>query len=102
MIIEYIRYQIPAAQSGAFEQAYAEAASSLDASVHCLGYELARGVEEPEHYILRIRWDSLEGHEQGFRQSEEFGPFLAAVKPFFGQIAEMKHYDATAVGSAGG
>lgn len=97
MIVEYIRYQIPTTGSDAFEAAYAEAAASLEASGHCLGYELARGVEEPEHYVLRIEWDSLEGHEQGFRQSPEFGPFFAAVKPFFGQIEEMKHYDATSV-----
>jgi quinol monooxygenase YgiN len=64
----------------------------LDADTHCLGYDVSRGVEEPEHFVVRIEWDSLEGHEQGFRTSSRFGEFFAAVKPFFAAIDEMKHY----------
>ena len=47
MVIEYIRYRIDAGRAEGFEQAYAEAASSLAASSHCLSYEVARGVEAP-------------------------------------------------------
>jgi quinol monooxygenase YgiN len=99
MIAEYIRYTIAADQSQAFEAAYATAAASLDASPHCAFYELARCADAPDAYILRIEWDSREGHEQGFRSSPEFGPFLAAVRPFIGRIDEMRHYAPTAVGS---
>jgi len=42
--------------------------------------------------VVRIEWESIEGHEQGFRSSPQFGEFFAAVKPFFDQIQEMKHY----------
>ena len=97
MIVEYIRYKIPADRSEAFEAAYAAAAPSLDASEHCLRYELARGAEEPENYILRIEWDSLEGHEQGFRGSPGFQPFLAAVRLYIPAVEEMRHYSATTV-----
>jgi quinol monooxygenase YgiN len=97
MVVEYIRYHISPDQSAAFEEAYAQAAQSLATSEHCLGWELSRGVEEPEHYILRIEWDSVEGHEHGFRASPEFGAFFAAIKPFFTAIDEMKHYAATGV-----
>lgn len=72
------------------ERAYQEGRGAFDASDHCLSCELAQGVEEPEHWILRIEWDSLEGYEQGFRRSAEFGAFLRAVKPFFEQIEEMQ------------
>lgn len=57
------------------------------------GYELTKGVEEPEHSVLRIEWDSLEGHERGFRSSPEFRTFFANVSPFVGDIQEMRHYD---------
>ncbi len=92
MIVEYIRYTIAESKSPAFEDAYAHAAASLDASDHCLGYDLTRGVEEPSRYILRIEWDSLEGHEQGFRGSEDFRHFLPHIRPFIGDIQEMRHY----------
>ncbi|HEY1174726.1 MAG TPA: antibiotic biosynthesis monooxygenase family protein [Phytomonospora sp.] len=92
MVIEYIRYVIPATRSAEFEAAYASAARVLDADPHCLGFEIAQGVEEPENYVVRIEWDSVEGHERGFRRSAGFAPFFADVKPFFAEIREMKHY----------
>jgi quinol monooxygenase YgiN len=101
MVVEYIRYRIPHERQGDFETAYTDAAASLDASEHCLAYELSHGVEEPGRYILRIEWDSLDGHEQGFRRSPEFQPFLAAVRLFVDDIDEMRHYSVTPIGNGG-
>lgn len=93
MIVEYIRYTVPPARAEEFEQAYRRAGTVLDADEHCLRWEMARGVEEPEHFVVRIEWDSLEGHERGFRGSARFREFFAEVKPFFSAIEEMKHYE---------
>jgi quinol monooxygenase YgiN len=92
MVLEYIRYTVPEERATEFEEAYRRAAVVLDADTHCLGYDVSKGVEEPEHFVVRIEWDSVEGHEQGFRTSQRFGEFFAAVKPFFAAIDEMKHY----------
>ncbi len=94
MIVEYIRYSIEAARSEAFLAAYATGAKVLQADPHCLSYEVSRGVEEPTHQIVRIEWDSLEGHLEGFRRDAAFAGFFAAVKPFFDDIEEMHHYEA--------
>jgi quinol monooxygenase YgiN len=99
MVVEYIRYRIPHERQERFEAAYRDAAGSLDASEHCLAYELSHGVEESERYILRIEWDSLDGHEQGFRRSPEFQSFFAAVRPFVDDIEEMRHYSLTSIGT---
>jgi quinol monooxygenase YgiN len=92
LVVEYIRYAIPAPMAADFEEAYGEAGAILEADEHCLGYEIARGIEDPDHYIVRIEWDSVEGHEQGFRRSPGFAEFFALVKPFFDAIEEMTHY----------
>jgi quinol monooxygenase YgiN len=97
MLVEYTRYQLAPERQVAFEEAYGKAQTALQASPHCLAYELTRCVEEPGCYILRIEWDSLEGHLQGFRTSAEFQPFLAAVRPFIPDIQEMRHYEVTSV-----
>jgi quinol monooxygenase YgiN len=102
MIVEYIRYTIPAEQRTAFESAYTQASASLDALPHCRGYELSSAVDEPEAYVLRIEWDSAEGHLQGFRGSPEFRAFFAAIGPYVGNIAEMRHYELTDVVSKKG
>jgi quinol monooxygenase YgiN len=98
MIVEYIRYKIDPDHTGEFEDAYRRAGALLDASPHCLRWEAARCVDEPEKQIVRIEWDSAEGHLQGFRQSEDFKPFLALTQPFYKNIEEMTHYQVTANG----
>jgi len=100
VIIEYIRYAIDGRRAAAFEAAYGDAQAALAASPHCLGWELARCTEEPTSYVLRIEWDSEEGHLRGFRASPEFRAFFAAIRPYVGDIAEMRHYAVTAVRSA--
>jgi len=92
MVIEYIRYQVPSALHAEFIEAYRSAKAELGASPHCLRYDISQGVEEPDNFIVRIEWDSVEGHEKGFRTSAQFAPFFARVKPFFSNIREMKHY----------
>lgn len=97
MVVEYIRYKIPASDAARFEQDYAQAAHCLDDSPHCAGYELARCVEDPQSYILRIHWDSVSGHMQGFRGSAQFRSFFAAIRPYVDMIEEMRHYEPTTV-----
>jgi len=95
VIVEYIRYKIDSGRSNEFERAYARAQEPLAASSHCHAYELARCVEEPDHYILRIEWDSIEGHMQGFRRSAEFRDFFSQIRPYVNDIQEMRHYEVT-------
>ena len=97
MIAEYIRYQLPSDQTEALEQAYQRAGVPLNESQHCLAYELARCTDDPNVYILRIEWDSHEGHLQGFRSSVEFKRFYQEIAQFVPYIQEMRHYDLTNV-----
>lgn len=97
MIVEYIRYALTEHSPAALIEAYSRAAPHLDAAPECLGYELSQSVEEPTSLILRIEWTSAEGHMSGFRKGEHFGPFLAAIRPFIPEIAEMRHYEQTRV-----
>jgi quinol monooxygenase YgiN len=99
MIVEYTRYTIPQDRREAFEAAYADAQDALAGSEHCLAYELSRCVEDPTSYVLRIEWDSGDGHLQGFRRSPQFESFFAAVRPYVNEIEEMRHYDVTRVRS---
>jgi quinol monooxygenase YgiN len=97
MINEYIRYRIESARAADFLAAYTAAAEQLRASEHCLGYELARCTEAPEYFILRIQWDSADGHLQGFRKSPDFPSFFRAIAAFVKDIEEMRHYEPTAI-----
>ena len=91
--VEYIRYRIPAENAGAFLDAYSAAVVPLLASKYCLGYDLTHCAEDPELFILRIRWTSIDDHLQKFRASEQFREFFSHIKPFVDQIEEMQHYN---------
>jgi quinol monooxygenase YgiN len=95
VIVEYIRYNIDGGRAEAFEEAYRRAGESLHASEHCQRFEVSRCSEDPTQYVVRIEWDSEEGHLSGFRQSPEFRTFFEAVKPFVNDIEEMRHYEVT-------
>jgi quinol monooxygenase YgiN len=95
MVVEYIRYSIDAGRAEAFEQAYRRATEALEVSEHCERYEVTRCTEDPTQHVVRIEWDSEEGHLSGFRQSLEFRSFFEAVGPFVHDIEEMRHYQVT-------
>jgi quinol monooxygenase YgiN len=95
MIVEYIRYTIEPSRAQELLGAYEVASKSLEESPHCLGYELTQCTEARESFILRIEWDSEEGHLKGFRTSAQFRPFFTAVQPFVKEIVEMRHYERT-------
>jgi truncated hemoglobin YjbI len=54
-------------------------------------------VEQPELYVLRISWDSLDGHLKDFRSSDQFREFFAEIRPYVDAIEEMQHYNPTEV-----
>jgi quinol monooxygenase YgiN len=77
--------------------AYRKASENLQASPECLGFDLAVCEDAPNSFILRIRWTSTADHLQKFRKGPHFPPFFAAIQPFVGEIAEMRHYAGTGV-----
>ena len=99
MVVEYIRYSIDAGRAEAFAQAYRRAGEALKASEHCERFEMSRCSEDPTQHVVRIEWDSEQGHLSGFRQSPEFRSFFEAVGPFVKGIEEMRHYHVTLASS---
>ena len=97
MVVEYVRYEIPEAEASAFERAYAHAQMALEASANCLAWEVTRCIEDPTMWTVRLEWDSIEGHMQGFRHGPEFRAFFASVRPFVPNIQEMRHYEVTPI-----
>lgn len=95
--VEYIRYVLDVHDGTALTEAYALAAPHLQAAPECLGYDLAQCDEDPASFILRIHWLSAHAHMDGFRRGPHFPPFLAAIRDFLPEIAEMRHYTPTAI-----
>ena len=97
MMIEYIRYSLGSHRPEEFAQAWQKAFAWLRASPQCLGYEVTQCADDaPADHIVRLLWTSREGHLEGFRKGPNFRPFLETIRPFIGEITEMRHYEMVA------
>jgi heme-degrading monooxygenase HmoA len=52
---------------------------------------LTRGVESPSRFVLLIEWDSIEAHNVGFRQSENFARWRGLIGPFLDGNPRVEH-----------
>lgn len=97
MVVEYIRYALKDHTLDALITAYSAAGQHLQTAPECLAYELTICADAPDQAILRINWESPQAHLERFRAGPNFPPFLALVRPFIAEIAEMRHYTPTSV-----
>ena len=93
MIVEYLRYEIPEPQREQFVADYRAAKVPLLQSPYALSFDICQCDEDPGQFILRIEWTSAEDHLGRFRGSPEFRAFFAHIKPYVGNILEMRHYE---------
>ena len=75
MTVEYIRYRIDEPPRRV-RLRLPRGGEALDDSEYCLGYQLTQCEEEPDRFILRIRWTSTDDHLNKFRSSEQFRRFF--------------------------
>lgn len=92
MIIEVATIKVKPGAESEFEAAVAGAADIFARSKGCLGYVLTRCVEDPSHYDVVIRWQTLEDHTVGFRGSDLFAEWRALISPHFVEPPSVKHY----------
>ncbi|MBL8279893.1 MAG: antibiotic biosynthesis monooxygenase [Pelomonas sp.] len=96
MILEIAQLQVAPDRSAAFEAAFAEAQPIIASMPGYLGHELQRCLERPGHYVLLVRWASVEAHEVGFRQSEGYQRWRQLLHHFYDPFPTVLHYEAAA------
>ncbi len=71
MILEIAQLPVRAGEEAAFEAAFDEAQKIIAAQPGYRSHELVRGADagNGSRYVLLVRWDSVEAHDPGFRQS---------------------------------
>ena len=93
MILEIAQLQVRAGQGGAFEAAFAEAQLIISAMPGYLGHELQKCLEQPGHYMLLVRWRTVEDHEVGFRKSAEYQQWRQLLHHFYDPFPTVLHYE---------
>ena len=92
MILEAAVLNVRPGEAARFEAAMARARPLIEASPGFRGMELRRCIEEPERYLLLVRWDRLEDHMDGFRRSDRYAQWRAALHHFYDPSPAVWHY----------
>ena len=94
MILEVAPLQIRPGREVDFEEAFRQAQSVIVSMPGYLSHELQRCIERPGEYILLVRWETLEAHEVGFRQSPQYGEWKRLLHHFYDPFPVVSHYRA--------
>jgi len=93
MILEIAPLQIRAGQSTAFEAAFAQAQAIISSMPGYMSHELQRCIERKDHYVLLVRWKTLEAHEVGFRTSPLYQQWKQLLHDFYDPFPTVLHYE---------
>jgi heme-degrading monooxygenase HmoA len=92
MILEVAPLQVRAGQEAGFEAAFKLAQAVISSMPGYVSHELQRCVERSSEYILLVRWESLEAHEVGFRQSAGYQEWKKLLHHFYDPLPVVSHY----------
>lgn len=92
MVLESALLHVKPGQEAAFEAAFNEARHIIGAMRGFVLLTLSRCVENPSDYLLLVRWQTLEDHTVGFRQSAEYQRWRALLHHFYDPMPEVLHY----------
>ena len=93
MILEVAILNVRAGQNAEFEAAFLQASPIIAAMRGYVSHELQRCVETPGRYILLVRWQTLEDHTIGFRQSPQYQQWRRLLHHFYDPFPVVEHYE---------
>jgi len=97
MILELADIRIAPGKNAEFDAAIQRGLETVISQAKgFLGYEVRKGVESPERYLLMIRWATLENHTVDFREGPLFPQWRAIVGPFFAAPPVVDHFSLVA------
>ncbi len=92
MILEVAILQVKPGLTGDFEAAFKTAAPIIASMSGYVSHELQRCLETPDRYMLLVRWQQLEDHTVGFRQSPEYQQWKLLLHHFYDPFPTVEHY----------
>lgn len=93
MILETAVLTVIPTQTTEFEAAFAQAQSIIARLPGYLSHELYRCLEVENQYLLLVRWQTLEDHTIGFRQSPQYQEWKRLLHHFYDLFPTVEHYE---------
>ncbi len=93
MILEVAILDVIQGKEQAFEAAFDLAKKIISGMKGYLSHELKKCIEQESRYILLVKWETLEDHTVGFRESEEYQEWKALLHHFYDPFPVVEHYE---------
>ena len=93
MILEVAILDVIPEKKQAFEAAFDQAKKIISGMKGYLSHELKKCIEQESRYILLVKWESLEDHTVGFRESEEYQEWKALLHHFYDPFPVVEYYE---------
>ncbi len=94
VILEVAPLRIRAGHAEAFEQSFLKAQQIIRGMPGYISHEIQRCVENPNEYVLLVRWESIEAHEWVFRRSPQYEEWKSLLHHFYDPFPTVLHYEA--------
>ncbi|WP_404357456.1 antibiotic biosynthesis monooxygenase [Cytobacillus firmus] len=93
MILEAVLLQVKKGMEEEYEQAFREASKVISSMKGYISHELQRCMEVEGKYLLLVKWESLEAHTVGFRQSKEYQEWKRQLHHFYDPFPDVEHFE---------
>lgn len=92
MILEVAILNVIPGQETEFEAAFAEAQAIIASMPGYISHELQHCLENESRYLLLVKWETLEDHTIGFRQSAEYLEWRRLLHHFYDPFPTVEHF----------
>ena len=93
MILELADIRIHEGKQTEFDAAIARGVTTVISRARGFkGWQVHKGIETPERYLLMIWWDTVEDHTVHFRGGPLFQEWRAIIGPFLAGAPAVEHY----------
>jgi heme-degrading monooxygenase HmoA len=92
MILEIAILDIKPGLENDFEQSFLVAQKIISSMKGYISHELKKCLENESRYALLVKWDSLEDHTIGFRDSKEYQAWKILLHHYYDPFPTVEHY----------
>jgi heme-degrading monooxygenase HmoA len=93
MILEVAMLNIKPNLAPEFEAAFRQASKIISSMNGFIEVELQKCLEQPDKYLLLVKWETLEDHTVGFRGSAQYQEWRALLHHFYNPFPIVEHYE---------
>lgn len=94
MILEHAILFVKPGKEKEFESDFKKAVQFISACKGFKGISLQRCIEQSNKYLLMVKWETLEDHTIGFRESREYVSWKELTHHYYDANPIVQHFNA--------